>query len=360
VTFILSGALDIHVTMKLYTLDPLLDARWDDLVVSHPRASVFHHSGWLRALAKTYGYGTVALTTTPPGEPLRDGLVFCEIKSWITGSRLVSLPFSDHADLLSNEEVGSFDLREWVLAAFSSHRWRYIELRPVRWRPRTDSALAASQSFWVHTLNLEPSLDRLFRNLHKSCIQRRVRRAEGERLSYERCRSQDALDDFYRLLMITRRRHRLLPQPRAWFCNLLSGVLGNVEIRLARKDKIPVAAIFTLRHRNSVFYKYGCSDERFHHLGAMPFLFWKLIEESKFEGGEEIDFGRTAMENSGLIEFKDRLGTSRAPLTYYRLRPDPTATKVLRAPPAGVGALFSALPDVLSSRVGGIIYRHLG
>lgn len=351
-------ALGQYFSMHLYTLDPLLDSRWDDLVESHPRSSVFHHSGWLRALAKTYGYRTVALTSTPPGKPLSDGLVFCEIRSWITGSRLVSLPFSDHADLLGNEDANSLELQEWVPTAISSHQWRYIELRPVRWRPHPNCPLVTSQSFWAHTLTLTPSLEQLFRNLHKSCIQRRVQRAEREHLSFERGRSQECLDAFYHLLMITRRRHRLLPQPRAWFSNLFS-CMGSVEIRLVRKGGVPVAAILTLRHRNTVVYKYGCSDERFHHLGGMPFLFWKLIEESKSEGAAEIDFGRTALENNGLLEFKDHLGTCRIPLVYFRYPPDAAATKLSGVPP-GARGVFSVLPDILSSNIGRMVYRHIG
>ena len=67
----------------------------------------------------------------------------------------------------------------------------------------------------------------------------------------------------------------------------------NAEIRLARKGGVPIAAILSLKHRRTVVYKYGCSDEKFHHLAGMPFLFWKLIEESKDAGAEQIDFGRT-------------------------------------------------------------------
>jgi CelD/BcsL family acetyltransferase involved in cellulose biosynthesis len=346
--------------MQFYTLEPLLDSRWDDLVASHPRASVFHHTGWLGALAKTYGYRVLAFSSSPPGEPLRDGLVFCEIKSWITGSRLVSLPFSDHTNPLVSEDVSGFALQDWLQMALSAHQWRYIELRPLSWRAASINPLAPSQTFWAHTLSLAPSFEQLFRSLHKSCIQRRIRHAEREHLYYERSHSQESLDDFYRLLIITRRRHGLLPQPRAWFSNLVAGMGQDVEIRTVRKNGLPVAAILTLRHRNTVVYKYGCSDERFHHLGAMPFLFWKLIEESKSNGAEEIDFGRTSLDNKGLIEFKDHLGTNRVPLIYQRYSLDPGEIRVQRIIPFGVRTLFSVLPDVLSSRFGGIVYRHLG
>src|SRR5262245_20006552 len=80
----------------VHQLDPLSDPRWKDLVAWHPDASVFHPSAWLGALQRSYGYQPVAYTTSAPGAPLGDGIVFCRVESWLTGRRLVSLPFSDH------------------------------------------------------------------------------------------------------------------------------------------------------------------------------------------------------------------------------------------------------------------------
>ncbi len=346
--------------MKIYRLDPTLDSRWDDLVDTHPRASVFHRKGWLSALAKTYGYLPIALTTTPPGERLSDGIAFCEVKSWITGSRLVSLPFADHSEPLLNEIGNSFDLTEWMRIECRQHYWEYIEFRSLSGEMHTDCPLAASQSFWLHTLNLAPPIEQIFRNLNKNCAQRRIRRAERAKLSYERGCSEELLNDFYRLHMITKRRHQLLPQPRAWFRNLIACMSPDAEIRVARKDSIPIAAILTLRHRGTVVYKYGCSDERFHHFAGMPFLFWKLIAEAWTAGAEQIDFGRTELQNHGLIRFKDQFGTTRRRLTYSRY-PKSTKEKWLAASELQVvRRLFSVLPDALSSRAGQLLYRHIG
>jgi CelD/BcsL family acetyltransferase involved in cellulose biosynthesis len=344
--------------MQSYTLDPLTDPRWDALVASYPRASVFHTGGFLRALSKTYGYRPLALTSTTADKRLSDGVVFCEVRSWITGARLVSLPFADHAEPLLNGVGDPLELRQWMEAACSRDRWRYIEFRPVSWQAQADSTLVASQSFWYHTLDLAPSLQTLFRNLHKSCIQRRIRHAEHENLTYERGRTEELLSEFYKLLLMTKRRHRLLPQPRKWFQNLLVEMRPDAEIRLARKDDVPVAAILTLRHRGTMVYKYGCSDERFHHLAGMPYLFWQLIEESKSEGIERIDFGRTDLDNAGLIEFKDRLGTIRSKMTYLRYPQSQTRSFVdaSHLPPGR--SLFSLLPDAISSSAGQLAYRH--
>jgi lipid II:glycine glycyltransferase (peptidoglycan interpeptide bridge formation enzyme) len=199
----------------------------------------------------------------------------------------------------------------------------------------------------------------IFEGFHKSSIRRKINRAEREGLSYEKGRSQELVAEFYRLLLMTRRRHRLLPQPRAWFRNLVEGGGDKVQIRMTRKDGTAIAAMLTLQHGSSVVYKYGCSDGRAHSLGGMPFLFWRLIEESKASGAEEIDFGRSDLEQQGLITFKDRLGATREVLTYYRHwgRPDGHAdVGNWRA----IRGLFGILPDGVLSAAGGALYRHMG
>jgi hypothetical protein len=291
--------------------------------------------------------------------PLSDGIAFCEVKSWLTGSRLVSLPFADHAEPLGDIDI-SVEISEWIQAEYARRKWKYVELRPLSCDARQDSLLSAAQSFWVHSLDLTPSIDLIFRGMHKNCLQRRIRRAERAELNYEKGGSEGLLDDFYQLLTKTRRRHQLLPQPRAWFQNLLACMGANAEIRLARKDGIPIAAILALYHRRNVIYKYGCSDERFHHLAGMPFLFWKLIEESKAAGAEQLDLGRTDIDSPSLIEFKDRLGATRHQITYLRYSEPTDRKSLIQSYLPAARRLVSILPDALSTRIGQQLYRHVG
>lgn len=346
--------------MRLYSLDPISDDRWTCLAASHPKASVFHQPGWIKALTKTYGFRAMAITTTPPEKQLADGLVFCEVKSWITGDRLVSLPFTDHTEPLLDDKAACAEIVEWMRRECRHRSQRYVELRPLSEDMRCDRPLVQSQSFWLHTLNLAPSLEQLFRNLHRSCIQRRIQHAARQDLTYERSNSDELVHDFYELLVMTRRRFRLLPQPRAWFSNLMSCMRPNAEIRLLRKDGKAIAAILTLRHRGTMVYKYGCSDEKFHSLAGMPLLFWKLIEESKAEGIEEIDFGRTELENQGLIRFKDRLGAASRRINYLRYAASVREVSGAKANSPLAAAIFSVLPNLLSSQFGRLIYRHIG
>jgi hypothetical protein len=345
--------------VNLRIINPLSNTAWDELVACHPRASAFHQPGWLKALSRTYGYEPLVLTSTAAGRPLSDGIVLCRVSSWITGTRLVSLPFTDHCEPLLDDLGDSFEFIDWLRTECNRQRWKYIELRPLSSSEGLGYDWPRGRSYYFHRLDLAPTLEQIFRGFHRDSIQRRIRRAEGEQLSYEVGRSEELVDAFYRLLLRTRRRHQMLPQPRTWFKNLVRYLGDKVQVRLARKNGLPIAALLTLQHRSSVVYKYGCSDERFHHLAGMPFLFWRLIEESKAAAAAEIDFGRSDMDNKGLVMFKDRFGTTKKLLTYYRYpqTEEKNATTWVLQP---FRQILSILPDAVLPTASGILYKHMG
>jgi hypothetical protein len=278
----------------------------------------------------------------------------------MTGTRLVSLPFADHCEPLLNGPAEFAVFTKWLREECKRKSQRYVELRPLLDAQVAESDLLPTRSYWFHELDLEPGLQQLFRGLHKNSFRRKIRRAERERLSYEIGRSQHLVDEFYRLLLVTRRRHHLLPQPRLWFRNLVECMGDKIDIRLARKNGTAIAAILTMRHQSSVVFKYGCSAARYHNVGAMPFLFWKLIQESKESGMEKIDFGRSDLGQDGLIVFKDRLGAKRRLLTYYRYTNSNGGKTAAPWESQGLRDFFCSLPDVLFSTAGRLLYKHMG
>lgn len=347
----------------LFRVDPLSDPRWGALLSRHPSASVFHSPEWLRALQRTYDYEPVVFTTSPPGQSLDDGIIFCRVKSLLTGARLVSLPFSDHCQLLVQDEqqLGSFFPR--LKRELERERCRYAEIRPIvsaADHSATREGFAPTASFYYHALDLRPELNTLYRNLHKDCTQRKIQRASREHLSYEAGRSELILQKFYRLQMLTRRRHRLPPQPREWFRNLVDCLGDRLLIRVLSKDGRPIAAIVTLSFKKTLVYKYGCSDARFHNLGGMPLLFWKAIEEGKQQGAEELDLGRSDTDNPGLVAFKEHLGATRSELTYLRLgsrkRDTTSSTRQLQL----VRHAIALMPSSVAQMMGSALYRHMG
>src|SRR5262249_49138628 len=153
--------------------------------------------------------------------PLRNGMVFCRVASWLTGTRLVSLPFSDHCDplLTSSDELGEFI--EHVSAESDRRHYRYVEFRRIMPVHEVASGFSVNGSYYLHMIDLRQSLPQIFERFHKDSIQRKIRRAEREGLSYEKGTSEQQRAEFYRLMRMTRKRHHRLPQPRAWFKNLI-------------------------------------------------------------------------------------------------------------------------------------------
>jgi hypothetical protein len=92
----------------------------------------------------------------------------------------------------------------------------------------------------------------------------------------------------------------------------------------------------------------------------MPFLFWKLIEESKAAGALKIDLGRSDIDHHGLIVFKDRLGAARKLLAYYRYPKPAREEKSVTWDSEALRQLFSILPAAISSAAGRIVYKHVG
>jgi len=343
----------------VYEIDPLCDPRWAHLVESHSRSSVFHSTKWLTALQEVYGYEPVAVTTSPPGAILTNGLVFCRIRSWLTGRRFVSLPFSDHCEALIDRP----DELDVMLLQMKrdQEKWKaqYIEIRPVSYRPSSDTGLEKSLTYQFHRLDLRRSSEELFRDFHKDCVQRKIRRAEREGLKYEAGNSEGLLQKFYKLLVTTRRRQYLPPQPLAWFRGLVAAFGDDITIRVASKGDLPVASILTLSHKKSVVYKYGGSIASLNKFGGMAFLFWKTIQEAKEEGLEELDMGRSNADNVGLIAFKEHWRAAGTTLSYWRY-PVRFRGPLSARRQSLLRRFVQAAPDVALEAVGTLLYRHIG
>jgi hypothetical protein len=348
---------------RVYEVDPLGDRRWQSLVERHPQASIFHHRAWLDALHRTYGYEPVVFTTSPPESDLENGLIFCRIRSWVTGHRLVSLPFSDYCEPLCDRDEEFESLIRHLQATRIGQEWKYIEVRPMK-ESFEDGVkklgFNAIAKYTLHRVDLEPAAEEIFRRVDKNSVQRRVRRAERSGVVEVCGRSERLLKDFYWLMVRTRARHNLPPQPYAWFRNLLHCLGEAVELRLAYMKNVPVGAVLILHFKDTSYYKYGCSDARFHSLGVMPFLLWRALLHAKAIGSRILDLGKTEDGQSGLIEFKNHWTPLSAWLTYWTFPSEPSFTSNQDWKLRMVKRVCAYMPERLLAGAGTLIYRHIG
>jgi hypothetical protein len=162
---------------------------------------VFHSRGWLQALRRTYGNVPAALATRTSSAELRSAIVFCEVKSWLTGRRLVSVPFSDYCDPL----VENDDDQGQLIEALHPYRasWKYFELRTRGGLSESGNRFVATDHFVLHRLDLSAGPQDVCRRFHNNHVGRKIRRSECERRVYEEGRSEELLGAFYRLQVQT-------------------------------------------------------------------------------------------------------------------------------------------------------------
>ncbi len=343
----------------VYRINPLQDPRWELFVRNHSQSSVFHSTQWLSALQSAYGYEPFVITTCPQQVALTNGIVFCRVESWLTGRRFVSLPFSDHCEPLANSSVELDEMLVSMRSEVDRDKWKYMEVRPTSYQPGSTTGMDKLFTYRLHRLNLNGSIETLLHNFHKSCVQRKIRRAERERLKYEEGTSESLLQQFYKLLAVTRQRLLLPPQPQLWFRTLIALFGNDLKIRVVTKDDVPIASILTISHRKSVIYKYGCSDARFNNLGGMALLMWNTIQDAKARGFEELELGRSENGNIGLISYKEHWGAIGTELNYWRYPNIAVASEggwqhsIMRR-------LVPVTPAVVLSAAGRLLYRHIG
>jgi CelD/BcsL family acetyltransferase involved in cellulose biosynthesis len=340
--------------MQTVVLDPLSDPRWLELAGSAPGATVFHHPLWLGLVRKTYGYGVTSVCALDGAGRAVAGLPLAYVASRLTGRRLVAVPFADACGALVRPGAPDDALAAVVAAAEHERRRRSCVLEV---RDRVTGAGTATDLFHRHVIDLGEGADAAEKRFHAR-VRRNVRKARREGVTVERRTDREALDAFYALHLLTRRRLGVPTQPRRFIRGLqelFDAGLGFVA--LARHDERPVAAAVFLRGGDELLYKYGASDPGALSLRPNNVLFSDVIRWAADDGLTSLDLGRTDLGHEGLRDFKRSWGADETTLAY---------TYAGKAAPSGdegragraLASVIRRSPPVVGRAVGEMLYRH--
>ena len=225
----------------------------------------------------------------------------------------------------------------------------------------SDSPWDAFAPYLVEGLDVYVGPEALISNFSSS-VQRAVRKAERSGLTVSIQSSPDALAQFYKLHVRTRRRHGVPPQPRSFFINiqrhLISAGFGFIVLVEFQKDPIAAAMFFKLgRH---AVYKFGASDERSQELRPNNLAMFEGIKYLAKKGAETLHFGRTDKGNEGLRRFKLSWGAIEEEIGYARFEMASGSWKHLRDRRSTFHKrIFRVLPASLNRLAGAMLYPHL-
>jgi len=301
---------------QVVEVDPSSDARWDRFVLAQPSASGHHLAGWAGILRECYGYRPRYLALEEAGA-LVGVLPLVHGSRRLFGSRLSSLPTSKSAGPLALSVAGE---RELLRVAAE------ISLRESAGALIVRSEHAGLQGGSIglgspgRTYRLTPGdedelLDRYRRgakNLYRSIL-----KAERARLSIGETRSAADLRDWYRLYLVTIRRHRSLPRRLRQFQASMSRLGSAWRFAVVKKHGRVVAGGVFHDVGDTVELVYSAMDSAYRSECPTHALYWRALRDAA-RRGQGFDFGVAGSE--GLRAFKRRWGAEPAPIYLYTHR----------------------------------------
>jgi len=339
-------------------INPLERADWNDLIGAMPGTSFFHSSNWARVLSATYDYEPLYFCIVEGGR-LSALVPLMDVRSFLTGRRGVSLPFTDYCAPVFHDKAYKNCLLESMRDYGRKRGWKYIEFRGG---DNLAKNAACYHFYYGHTMSLAGSEEEFISRMRDSTA-RNVRKALKLGVRTEISTSRESLGEFYRLNCITRKKHGLPPQPFPFFRNIhehiLSKNLGMVVLASCGSRYVAGGVFF--RFGDDAIYKYGASDPDYQELRPNNLVMWEAIRRYADEGCKTLNLGRTDQEAAGLRQYKTGWGANEQIIRYFRYDPVHDCFAGNCSPERKpCYDMFRWLPIPLLKMAGNALYRHMG
>lgn len=345
-------------TLNIEIVNPVNYSNWNEDILNLSGYTFFHSSQWSNLISKTYDYKPIYYILK---HDKRMTAVFplMEIKSFLTGKRAVSLPFSDFSNPLV-EDYSQFDkLFKTITENGKSRNWKHIDLKGYReLLPKN----IPSYLEYEHILELNGDEEVLFSAFNDS-TKRNIRKAVKSNVKVFKSQTKESVDQFFKLNSLTRKRHGLPPQPYSFFLNLYKTLIkpGSGFIFLAEYQNKIIAGAVYLHFGKKALYKYGASDLNYQNVRANNLVMWEAVKYYNSNKYTEFSFGKTEPDNEGLRRFKN--GWSPQEIGSYSYRYNLTEDKFLNFSTQTSGfhnKIFENLPLPVLNMFGSLAYKHFG
>ncbi|MBN1567583.1 MAG: FemAB family PEP-CTERM system-associated protein [Acidobacteria bacterium] len=316
--------------MTVRLMDPIDAGLWDNYVRTHSSPSIYHLTGWLKALEQAYGHKTyylVCLTKSNQpsvNEQVSAILPLVHMKHVFFGNRLVSVPYCDYGGILSTSESSARSLL--IEAARLAERLQCDEIE-FRHRenlsifndcsPLNGSFLPVTKSHKVRmVLKLPDSSDTLF-GLFKPKLRSQIRRPQKAGL-WARIGGLELLEHFYQVFSANMRDLGSPVHSRRLIQAIMQHLGDAVHIFIIYQDNVPLSCSMVIGLGNLLANPWSSSLKSYNSLSPNMLLYWKMLEYACDNGFGYFDFGRST-PSEGTYRFKQQWGADAHPLFWQYL-----------------------------------------
>jgi serine/alanine adding enzyme len=338
------------------------DAALREFLRGSPQAGVYHTPEWREALVSAYGYIPIYLGAFEE-DRLAAVLPMMEVSSWLTGRRLVSLPFSNVCGPIGGPGAPP----ELVGRAIEICRERGAGTVEIRTQadinPLADGRMSGVSYFITSIVDLDPDPDVVWKRFKDRNVRTEVRQAEKKGVEVRMGETDEDMKRFYDLYAPSRQSHGVPPQPYLFFHSLWRHLRpACLDLLVATHDGHCIGGLVTLGYGKTLCAAYIGSDAAYRSLRVHQILFWKAMEMGCRRGFERFDFLRTPKKSTSLRYFKERWNAREVDLTYlYYPEVRGTASTIEEtAKYRLLTAVLKRSPAFVGKALGRVLYRHLG
>jgi len=354
--------------VRILTIEQAESMGWNDMLAAHPMGSVFQHTAFIRVICATFGQvQPYVLSLWDAKECCVGGLAICLVRSWLTGRRLVSIPFAFYADPVVRSPEDFRLLFQALLDLKKQERASYVEIKCRNSEDiLTRSGLMEPVHYYrTYYVDLAAGLDAIWERFHRSCVKQKISRAQRSGIHVRPAAFDTDISAFHALLCSNRRQLGLPPQKPEFFRNiwreLVPSRLASFYVALTG-DRL-VGGLCTFAFKDTVFLAYIAADESLRTNGVGQLLVWTAIQDAAQRGFAIVDIGKTSPYAKGLTQYKKHLGgiEAAAPSFYYPhsmgvASHEDERQLVHRA----MRLCWRIAPSGLSKVAGRFFYRHTG
>lgn len=352
------------VEVKLCLLRDGEDSEWDAFVCQHAEGMPYHLSGWSDFLEEVFPQtngAVVVLRDSASGE-IRAGIHLYEAKSLLSGRRWISSPFAALGGGLGASPKELELLLDGIVALHGQSGSLRIELRGLR--PTAVPPAGAFESCSEHLhhyLELADRPEALMPGISR-CVRRSLVKADRAGIEMRAGASREVIAALGTLHQQARQRLGLPIYPVRLFEALRHHLPDDVvSVTSAVRDGKVLGVLMSLNFGDWTIAEHIGVDDDARALGVSHKLYWNDIERAISEGRRFYSFGRTAVSNSGLLQFKRAWGTTEELLSIgVHAREGERSSrrfKVSRMSPLARWVLRS-MPGPIAKVVGGYFYSH--
>jgi FemAB-related protein (PEP-CTERM system-associated) len=283
-------------------------------------------------------------------------LPLAEVKSWLFGHALVSLPFCVYGGTATTEPRA---MQRLHAAARDLGRALGVDHLELRHRERKETDWPQQELYVTFRKAILPDPD-----ANMVAIPRKQRAMVRKGIKNGlRTQCDSSADRFFALYADNVHRHGTPALPERYFDALLHAFGVDCRVlTVVDPGGAPISSVLSFYFRDEVLPYYAGDDERARELAGNDFKYWALMRDACERGYRVFDYGRSKRD-TGSFDFKKNWGFEPSPLHYeyvlYRGQDVPQNNPMNPKYRALIGT-WRRLPRGLANMLGPHIVRNLG